>query len=224
MPKPTPKDANASQQGGILVNTPLSPVPSGHESGVSMDQATAAMRIHRELQPGENLLWSGLPRQGVFLRGSDAIQIPFSLAWGGFACFWEYSVINTSAPFFFKLWGIPFIAVGVYMAFGRFYMDSLLRSHTIYAVTNKRIMFISGLFNEKTTSIELSAIPELSVVDNSNGCGRIAFGPSPSPWQTRNYISPFASQPLQAFELSENVRAIYNLVVKAQADYRRASV
>jgi hypothetical protein len=188
-----------------------------------MDQVTAVMHINRELQPGEILLWSGLPRQGVYLKGSDAIQIPFSLAWGGFACFWEYTVINTNSPFFFKLWGIPFIAVGLYMAIGRFFMDSLLRSHTVYAVTNKRVMFISGLFNEKTTSIELSIIPELSVLENAKGCGRIAFGPSPSPWQARKYISPFAGQPFQTFELNENVRSIYNLIVKAQSDPKSAS-
>ena len=79
------------------------------------------------LGPGEKLLWSGQPEAGLKLRGSDAIVIPFSLMWAGFALFWEYSVLGTNAPLFFKLWGIPFVLVGLYMVVGRFFVDAWMR-------------------------------------------------------------------------------------------------
>ena len=80
--------------------------------------------IERELSAGERLLWSGQPRRGVRLRSSDAFTIPFSLLWCGFAIFWEASVVTKGAPFSFMLWGIPFVVVGFYIVFGRFFVDA----------------------------------------------------------------------------------------------------
>src|SRR5438046_585524 len=63
--------------------------------------------IQGQLASGERLLWSGRPVEGIVFRPSDAFMIPFSLMWGGFALFWEYSVISTDkAPLFFMLWGL----------------------------------------------------------------------------------------------------------------------
>lgn len=59
--------------------------------------------ISAELGVGEQILWQGQPRQGMFLRAADFFMIPFSLLWGGFAFFWEYSVISKGAPLFFCL-------------------------------------------------------------------------------------------------------------------------
>src|SRR5205809_7881260 len=95
--------------------------------------------IERELSSGERLLWSGQPRRGFRLRSSDAFVIPFSLLWCGFAIFWETSVITKGAPFLFRLWGIPFVLVGLYIVFGRFIVDARTRERTFYGITSREL-------------------------------------------------------------------------------------
>src|SRR5476649_1583398 len=102
------------------------------------------------LDPSERLLWSGQPKQGLRLQASDAMMIPFSLMWGGFAIFWEANALGlvqtnghqTTPPIFMAIWGIPFVLVGLYMIAGRFFIDAMTRGKTWYAVTDQRLLVV----------------------------------------------------------------------------------
>jgi hypothetical protein len=74
--------------------------------------------ISAELALGENLLWSGRPPDGLRLTGRDLFMIPFSIMWGGFAIAWESLVVLKGAPLLFRLWGIPFVLIGLYIMSG----------------------------------------------------------------------------------------------------------
>jgi hypothetical protein len=138
----------------------------------------ASLVIQNHLEPRESILWSGQPKQGVMLRGSDAFMIPFSLLWGGFAFFWEYSVLTSGAPLFFALFGIPFVVMGVYLIIGRFFVEAKQREKIFYGVTTDRVIIISGLFQQKVKSLFLRTLSDLSLMESRDGTGSISFGSS----------------------------------------------
>jgi hypothetical protein len=133
--------------------------------------------IQAQLASGERLLWEGRPTQGIVFRAADAFMVPFGLLWGGFAFFWEYSVLSTGrTPLFFVLWGIPFVAVGLHFIVGRFFVDAKQRAHTFYGVTNQRVIIVSGILNSKVKSLNLRTLSDLTLDERSNGKGTISFG------------------------------------------------
>ena len=174
-------------------------------------------RVGKEIGSGERLLWSGRPRQGLRLRPADALLIPFSLMWGGFAIFWEAMVLRTGAPFFFKLWGIPFVLVGLYIIFGRFLTDAQQRGRTVYGVTNERVIIISGLLKETVTSLNLRSLSDLSLSERSDGSGTISLGPSsPYAWFASSGWPGTRQQMPPALDGIPNARAVYETIRQAQ--------
>ena len=150
----------------------------------------SSLLLQSHLSKDETLLWAGQPCQGLFLTPSDAFLIPFSLLWGGFAIFWEASVIAAGAPFFFKLWGVPFVLVGLYMIAGRFFFDARQRASTQYGVTSERILIItSGRFT-KIKSLALQTLAEISLHLKPDGSGTIIFGSvNPfNPWKRYEFV------------------------------------
>ena len=136
------------------------------------------IEVQKHIEPRERVLWSGQPRQGVMLRGSDVFLIPFSLLWGGFVIFWEYSVLTQGAPLFFALFGVPFVVIGIYLIVGRFYVEAKQREKTFYAVTSERVLIISGLLQQKVKSLALRTLSDVSVTESKDGSGSISFGHS----------------------------------------------
>ncbi len=185
---------------------------------MAMSRGEIENAVNRELSAGERLLWSGQPRQGLLLRPSDAFMVPFSLLWGGFAIFWEISVLSIGAPGFFELWGVPFVLVGLYMIVGRFIADARVRANTVNALSDCRVIVVSGFFGKTGRSVDLRVIPEIGVTERANGTGTITFGTSPTaagwfvgtPWPGMSKRFP------PAFDLIADVRSVYQQVRAAQ--------
>jgi hypothetical protein len=140
------------------------------------DSALAEQALAPELSPGERLVWSGRPAQGIRFQAGDLFMVPFSLLWAGFACFWEWSVISHGAPLLFVLWGIPFVLVGTYIVAGRFVADAALRARTFYGLTERRAIIITGLLNRTTKSVPLATLSDFSFVERRGGSGSIVLG------------------------------------------------
>lgn len=131
--------------------------------------------VNRELEPGETLLWSGRPGQGLRVRRADAHLIPFTILWAGFFVFWEAWGIRSGQPLVMRLFGVPFLVVGVYLVAGRFFVDALKRRNTAYALTDRRVIIVSGLFSPRTMSHALRAIPGITLSERLWGEGDVVL-------------------------------------------------
>lgn len=181
--------------------------------------------VWRERLDGERILWQGRPAQGMRLVRGDALMIPFSLMWGGFAFFWEASVLGLTGfgraapgPFsFFALWGVPFCLVGLYMIFGRFFYDAWRRGRTYYGVTDRRILIVRG---SKVTALGLGNLGEINISAPGEGRGTITFGPETWGASGFGFRGRYAPPPSPAFEGIAEARKVYRLIQQAMADLR----
>ncbi len=111
------------------------------------------------------MLWAGRPNPRRLFTGADVFLIPFSLLWGGFAIFWETLALTSIAPaggpaIFFPLFGLPFVAIGLYFIFGRFLVKRYVKQRTVYAVS----------------SLSIKRLPGLEVSTGSGRAGSVTFG------------------------------------------------
>jgi hypothetical protein len=179
----------------------------------------AERAIRPELGPGEKLLWSGQPRGGIRLRPQDAFLVPFSLMWGGFAIFWELSVVRTNAPLFFRLWGIPFVLVGLHLIVGRFVADAYARGRTMYGLTNQRVIILSGLTGRQTKSLPLRTLGDICLIEQSDRSGTIMLGPTIGAygWMAGAGWPMTARYQVPALEMIDNAKSVYDQLRVAQA-------
>ena len=121
---------------------------------------------------GESILWTGKPEKGVFFFRQDLLLLPFGLIWLSFSLLWEFLAFQSGGSWIFLLWGLPFIAIGVYLVFGRFLQELYLQGKIFYVVTNKKILIKRG------RSIRLydgKDLPPMDVEIHRNGNGTILF-------------------------------------------------
>ncbi len=183
-----------------------------------MNPGAAEVEMSKHLESGEALRWAGVPKQGVILRGADAFMIPFSILWCGFAIFWEASVLAGGGPPFFALFGVPFVLIGLYFVFGRFFVDSKVRANTYYGLTDRRVVIVSGLFSRTTNSLPLRTLHDISLQERSDGRGTVMFGrPHPFASSYAGMQWPGMGQhQIPSFELIPEAKRVHDQVLEAQ--------
>ena len=175
--------------------------------------------ITGRLLEGETLVWSGRPGQGLRVTSRDALLIPFSLMWGGFAIFWEVSVAQISAPVFFELFGAAFVLVGLYFIAGRFVVDAWLRGKTRYAVTNRRILIARSEPFSSFISLNLNRLPDVELQEDATGRGTLRFGPATPLWGYRGWggfaLWTPALDPTPQFIAIDNAQSVFNQIQRS---------
>lgn len=122
------------------------------------------------LEADEYILWQGKPERVSFFRKESIFTIPFGLFFFVFACSWCFGA-SAFSPFF-ALFGLPFMAVGLYVAFGSGIHRAIILSSTEYAITNKKLIRVS---KNRVDTVRAEKIGELKIEMHSNGTGTITF-------------------------------------------------
>ena len=101
-------------------------------------------RILPYVRPDERLLWWGQPDPAKHFSAHDAFLIPFSVLWAGFSIFWIVAAARSQASLPFVLFGVPFVAMGLFFVFGRFIVKARRKRQTTYALTDRRALVAIG--------------------------------------------------------------------------------
>ncbi len=178
--------------------------------------------LARALRSSERVLWTGGPRHGVVFRTCDLFLVPFSLLWGGFAIFWEAMAVTSGAPWFFKLWGIPFVLVGLYLIAGRFIADAWRRGSMTYAVTDQRLLTIRSWPTSRVQSTELQGLSHVALEEKADGTGSIDFESPPSRDPRRRWDQWNEDLDGPRWVHVEHVRDVYRTLEAARRNVRES--
>ena len=115
--------------------------------------------LQSELLPGESGIWSGKPNPlGVCGHGALRASNP---SW------------------FMMLWGMPFVVIGQYFVWGRFFYAARKKRSLFYAITNRRGSVLLKSPQAKTISWYLEVIQSKETTIRLNGIGAPIHGQSP---------------------------------------------
>ena len=193
--------------------------------GCMDEKAKRRDRLERELrarlEPGETLLWSGQPQAGLVLRVHELLMVPLSLVWCGVLL--PFGVLSADALLFhpekIAPGALPLVLIiapvafvfGFYVLIGRFFLDDRVQKKTFYAVTDRRLLIMSGLWWRWVRERRFDCVSWVRVWKHKSGRTTIIFGPYPffaSPRAAGFRSQRFGWFVFERIEDGEAVRAI----------------
>jgi hypothetical protein len=182
-----------------------------------------------ELSPGETVQWTGRPNTAVIFHKEDWGLIPFSLLWGGFAIFWLLGASGlgdfwTNRPdktfqWFGVIWGTPFVLIGQYMIWGRFFYNYWKKQRTYYGLTTRRALIVINGFRGRNASS--AYFENMTIIDKSvrhDGVGSICFGgPVSGEWRWGRSSAPR----LPTFDDVDSVDSVYQIAARLREQTQR---
>src|SRR4051812_24427951 len=113
-------------------------------------------KINSQLSGNERVLWHDRPKQGFILRPHYLFFIPFSVLWVGGISYFLLTNAKEEYSSIFNIFVFIAIIQLLYVVVGQIVFDILRRRNSYYAVTNERIIIVSGIFSQETTSLNLN--------------------------------------------------------------------
>lgn len=165
------------------------------------------MKLEDMLRPGEEVLWKGAPEPGIHLRREDALWIPFSIMWFAFVLL-MILLSHETGPL-----GVVLILIGLHFLFGRFVLSARWAAHTVYVVTNQRVMILT---RRRQYDIDLERVSRVRLWRHRSGLGTV-FCDQPRVFLSINrsgYYMFFGGDDRFAFRNILYWDVVYNLIQK----------
>lgn len=117
----------------------------------------------------------------------------------------------------FGLFALPFLLMGFYLAFGRLWYEAKQRAKTVYGLTEKRLLILSGGWTRKCHSLDLATMTDLSLEEFADGSGDIRFGPTNAMQQWfANFGWPNLGEEKPKIELVPEAATLFRLIQERQ--------
>jgi hypothetical protein len=195
-----------------------------------MTDPVSANIFASELLPRETLVWTGRPNPSIIFHADDWFLIPFSLMWGGFAVFWLVKASGldgylagdpgATLRWFGLIWGTPFVLIGQYMIWGRFFYTYWVKQRTYYALTERRALVVrDGFAGRSCSSVYLESLAVIDKNTRMDDSGAISFGglyEGEGRWWIRYARTP---RPITFDDLSD-VESLYPVIARLRATLR----
>jgi len=165
------------------------------------------------LKPGERLLWSGRPAQGLLLTLTDLFLVPFSLLWSSL----PFSMVLTAGSTTFPMFIWLFAVVGFYITIGRFLVDAWIRAGMSYAVTDRRVLILRKWPFHNLRSLALDDLGDVELRRRLGGSGTIRLGATDWRGMMRGFEgwSPAMSRAPQ-FLAIRDAASVFDLILEAR--------
>lgn len=157
--------------------------------------------VNQYLTGDEYILWKGKPEKGGSFSPQNIGLLVFSIFWLGFSLFWESAIFSSDAPFIMKLFGLPFIAIGVYLLYNSLFRSKALRNKTFYVVTNKKLIIKA---DSNIRMYNAADLPPMQIQMHKNGNGTILFRNAFYAEPGRTHYSYFALENLSDVVKAQN--------------------
>ncbi len=184
--------------------------------------------LSKHLDTDEKLYWVGQPKQGFIFKTVDWIFVTLGVFLCIFAVAWTMLLPDVDRFFFFYIFSLLILLIGLFNIFARFILDIRRRRNTIYGLTDSRVIIKSGIFNQEIKSYDLHSMSDIKLTESGDGSGYIIIGADNSRRFTGHSINIagniwFPGLPYPPIiESVDNVKTIYNKIIelkRKRADY-----
>lgn len=173
--------------------------------------------IRAELEPGEQLLWSGRPPQGFRIRLRDSFILVGGatfLFFGLFTAFNMDLIKQLWPPAFKAFWMGPVMLIAAYAVFVRPLLDVWIRRRIAYGVTSMRVVIVSNTLVRRIKSFEFDTMKLAQARKRPPG-GVIRFNDEIALTEQEPFDRSFIpSSALTSLELASDADVVFGLIKK----------